>query len=61
MLEYDPNTRISPYYCVRHPFLKKHSTIEENHMNHRSHSTASCSRQQYVNFIRLFFLYKISN
>lgn len=50
MLEYDPNTRISPYYSVRHPFLKKYNKEEDGQIQQRSHSTASCTRQQYVYF-----------
>lgn len=47
MLEYDPRARISPYYAVRHSFLKKSSSTEEQ-SHHRSMSTASTSRQAYV-------------
>lgn len=53
MLEYDPRTRLNPYYAVRHSFLRKTSNIDEHHQqqnsHHRSMSTISTSRQPYPN------------
>jgi hypothetical protein len=57
MLDYDPAKRIQPYYAVRHPFLRKTGTNEEQQGTgtsgvtgggpHRSHSSVSISRQPY--------------
>ncbi|KAI1725547.1 protein kinase domain-containing protein [Ditylenchus destructor] len=46
MLEYDPRARVSPYYAVRHSFLKKSSNSDEQ-PHHRSMSTVSTSRQAF--------------
>jgi len=49
MLDFDPQKRISPYFAVRHPFLRK-TTPEEQQSNsanvaYHSHSNAPMSLQ----------------